>query len=892
MPIATWGDPASNAEEEYPLALLKNLLRQMMVQFAAQGASLALYDERAGQMRVQIHVRLRNTRAHGSEGIRSRRRLTVHLENDKVAPSPSAGARTRSAIVSAEELDEVSPQQSDLFAIGSTYPIGHELIGFTWQKNEAYVMRHEDYLAVFHKGEPFPGQLDVTPTSYLVVPIQEPALSDEPEGLPNILGVVVLYQFTPGIGTEFQLRQRADALFFVERFALYLQNEALRRTQRRTSDYLQHLQEVSMVFPNSVKLVDLVDNMYHFICRIVDVSALLLTLYDRDTHRIYDVFALSEGMRMDDTSEQMVGYLETERPVWWRVTQKDKQSLHFSPVQEPHKLSFYHELLTGAWGDQREAESFLFLPMKMYNRVIGSLSLISKHPSAYHPEEVQVLETMLQIVTVGIENVKLYERDRGLLQEAKQREGQLAAINSTLQSIGSVLNVNQLLNNFVKSVTTLVRVEISVFFQPSPDKVELVAQAMYAPPSISQEEEEDETPPAMLSPTSKDTEDELVTMIRLPFQKTTLEKLVAENSFFYLEGSDLEELVKQSDEGGALFLHEINVQQMLMIPMHYQGDLIGLLAVSLPPESRSFRPKDIGMLMAICAQTTSAIRNAQLFAQREEAYAELQQMDKLKDEFLVTASHELRTPLSAITGYSTLLKRQNARTSPQHVLRYANKISSAAQQLTDLVSKMTEAAKMGAIDRHLLLEPVPVLAAAEMATNLLTFNNEQTLICDIADSLWVNADALRFRQVLTNLLENAAKYSPSESTITLSAEPTSLAEIMELLPFAQQDPVLLIEHSEQPLVLIRVHDQGEGVLPDDEEHIFEKFVRAPRSLTTPVRGTGLGLYISRRYVEAMGGKLWLEQSVLNEGSIFAFYLPRVEPPVEVREQGTGEYNTL
>jgi len=84
--------------------------------------------------------------------------------------------------------------------------------------------------------------------------------------------VIVLYQLNPGIGTEFHPRQRSEALSFAERFALYLQNYALHRTQRRTSDYLQHLQDVSMVFPTSVKLGDLLDNMSHFISHVVDVS--------------------------------------------------------------------------------------------------------------------------------------------------------------------------------------------------------------------------------------------------------------------------------------------------------------------------------------------------------------------------------------------------------------------------------------------------------------------------------------------------------------------------------------------------------------------------------------------------------------------------------------------
>ena len=74
-------------------------------------------------------------------------------------------------------------------------------------------------------------------------------------------------------------------------------------------------------------------------------------------------------------------------------------------------------------------------------------------------------------------------------------------------------------------------------------------------------------------------------------------------------------------------------------------------------------------------------------------------------------------------------------------------------------------------------------------------------------------------------------------------------------------------------------DEGEGIPAEDQQRIFEKFVRATRSLTTPVRGSGLGLYICRRYIEAMNGRLWLEQSVPQRGSIFSFYLPRIDAPI-------------
>jgi signal transduction histidine kinase len=319
---------------------------------------------------------------------------------------------------------------------------------------------------------------------------------------------------------------------------------------------------------------------------------------------------------------------------------------------------------------------------------------------------------------------------------------------------------------------------------------------------------------------------------------------------------------------------------MLMIPVRYQMEIAGILAIHTPHSNRTFRPEELGALLAISGQAASAIRNAQLFEQIQEAYAELQRMDKLKDEFIVTASHELRTPLSAISGYSSLLKRQSGRITPQQILRFATKIGSATQQLSDLVSNMTEAAKMGALDKKLELQvgPVQLLTAAEVATTMLSINIEQNIALHIADDIWVQCDAMRLRQVMTNLLDNAAKYSPPDGRIIVTGSATTLSR----LPEDQVDYAQLAEGFDPPVALVRVCDEGQGISPDDQHKIFEKFVRAPRSLTTSIRGSGLGLYICRRYIEAMGGRLWLEQSIPGEGSVFSFYLPCIDPPIEKR----------
>jgi len=133
------------------------------------------------------------------------------------------------------------------------------------------------------------------------------------------------------------------------------------------------------------------------------------------------------------------------------------------------------------------------------------------------------------------------------------------------------------------------------------------------------------------------------------------------------------------------------------------------------------------------------------------------------------------------------------------------------------------------------------------------------------------------RQVITNLLDNAAKYSPPDGHITIAAHATTLSQLQ--LPEDQIDYERLADGEDPAVVQVRVIDEGEGIPAEDQQRIFEKFVRATRSLTTPVRGSGLGLYICRRYIEAMGGRLWLEESIPQRGSIFSFYLPRIDAPI-------------
>ena len=895
----SWGNPEGYDDISYPLPLLKYLLKQLMTQFGAQGACIALYDASIGQMRVQLHLRMRDLQPHaGLQGssARSSGYLSVYRERE-ISPPPSPhGAKPTQPLHASqpqEEIDDVPPMQGDVFALGTSYPIGQDLIGQTWQRREVYTIRQEDYIARFHRdfhsNHPSLFALDAVPTSYMSIPIQESTLIDEVRGearYPDVLGVIVLYQMRPGpmIG----LRTRSEAAQQGERIALYLQNERLRQAQRRTSVYLQLLQQISTAFPTNVLLSDLVKHVYQFAKNVVHVCSMLLTLYDRDTNKIYDVFAVQNGVVVEHLPEQPVISTPEERPVWWQVAQIDKQLLQFSPTQEPEKCAQYQELLMGQWGDQRPAGSFLLLPMKMFTRVIGSLSLAYVGVNAYHPEEIQVLETMLQTATVSVENAKLYERAKLAAQVASKRQGQVAAMDSALQSIIAVLDVTELLNKFVYSATTLVQADIGIFFQLSPDGSEIIAQAAYGPIRVREVDDKSDIP-AVRPPRSKEFDQDVVNMIRFSFKETTLATRAESEGFFYVDRPELEALASKGYNGGLLFLETTQTPKVLFVPVSYQKDLLGILALTTPKDKNSYEPEQVGALLAICAQAATVIRNAQLFEQREVAYAELERLNKLKDEFLVTASHELRTPLSAVLGYASLLKKSSARITPQQTLNYAVHIADSAQQLATLVANMTEAANMGPMKEKLEMQvsSVQVLMAAEVAATTLGVNIGQSISLNIPKTLWVNGDAIYVRQAIMNLLDNAAKYSPLEGEIRVSASATLLSKILAVMTEDQLEYGKLIEQGDMPVVIVRVRDQGEGVFPEDQKRIFEKFVRAQRSLTTPVRGSGLGLYICRQYIEAMGGRLWLETSQPGEGSTFSFYLPHVDAPVTTAEQETN-----
>jgi signal transduction histidine kinase/DNA-binding response OmpR family regulator len=234
------------------------------------------------------------------------------------------------------------------------------------------------------------------------------------------------------------------------------------------------------------------------------------------------------------------------------------------------------------------------------------------------------------------------------------------------------------------------------------------------------------------------------------------------------------------------------------------------------------------------------------------AKEEVERASKFKDQFLSTMSHELRTPLNAVLGFSDLLADERYGPLNDRQQRYVSHIHAGGKHLLKLISDILDLSKIEAGRMELAREDVTVASAfVEVISTLypLAEKKSQALLQQVDPNLRVHADALRFKQVLMNLVGNAIKFTPERGRIELAARKVD------------------------DQVKIEVRDNGPGIPAEQQQRIFEAFVRLTET-GSATEGTGLGLAITARLVELHGSKLEIE-SKPGEGTCFYFSLPLV-----------------
>ena len=252
-----------------------------------------------------------------------------------------------------------------------------------------------------------------------------------------------------------------------------------------------------------------------------------------------------------------------------------------------------------------------------------------------------------------------------------------------------------------------------------------------------------------------------------------------------------------------------------------------------------------------------------------------QAASRAKSQFLSAVSHEIRTPLTAVIGYSQILEEDLGARLDDHERDFLRTIRASGERMLRLVNDLLDLARAEAGQLDIALAAVEARGLAEDVARSMEGPAAQkglsvALVPPRAD-LWVYADALRLRQVLTNLLSNAIRFT-RRGGVTVSIEPAT-----------RPGP-----EAEVPLEVVRfvVADTGQGISPTFMGRLFDRFTQEARLYDEAQRGTGLGLALTRELVTRMGGEIEVESKV-GRGSTFTVILPRAEPQPATppREEG-------
>ena len=290
---------------------------------------------------------------------------------------------------------------------------------------------------------------------------------------------------------------------------------------------------------------------------------------------------------------------------------------------------------------------------------------------------------------------------------------------------------------------------------------------------------------------------------------------------------------------------------LLSVPLLREDQIIGSLSLNRKAPGE-FPAEVVELLKTFATQSALALENARLFQELEEKSRQLEVADRHKSEFLANMSHELRTPLNAVIGFSeVLIERMFGEVNAKQE-EYLQDILASGRHLLSLINDILDLSKIEAGRMELELADFHLPQAIDNAVTLVrerAMRRGITLEVAVDDRLGaLRGDERKVKQVLLNLLANAIKFTPEGGRVQVrAAVANGVAEIA-------------------------VSDTGVGIAAEDQEAVFEEFRQVGTDYAKKHEGTGLGLTLSRKFVELHGGKIWVKSQV-GQGSTFTFTLP-------------------
>jgi signal transduction histidine kinase len=462
----------------------------------------------------------------------------------------------------------------------------------------------------------------------------------------------------------------------------------------------------------------------------------------------------------------------------------------------------------------RGARSVMTVPMFRKDEVIGAISLAHRDVDAFSDAHVELLKTFADQAVIAVENARLLTELQARTRELTRSVGELTALSDVGRALSSTLDLEIVLRTIVTRATELAGVDAGVIY------------------------EYDQQGESLCRGTTERLEADIVeTLITAPVRRGEGVTGRLADAHEAIQLSDILEAPRESRVRDTL--GRAGYRALLAVPLVREDHLLGGLTVfrKTPGE---FSPDVVDLLRTFATQSALAIQNARLFHEIEDKSRQLEVASQHKSEFLANMSHELRTPLNAIIGFSEVLSERMFGELNDKQEEYLKDIHASGQHLLSLINDILDLSKIEAGRMELELTEFHLPAALD---NALTLVRERAGRRGIALQMttderveFVPADERKVKQVLLNLLSNAIKFTPESGRIEVRA--TAVDGSVE----------------------VSVSDTGVGIAPEDQEAIFEEF-RQVGTADKKVEGTGLGLALSRKFIELHGGRIWVTSQV-------------------------------
>ena len=558
---------------------------------------------------------------------------------------------------------------------------------------------------------------------------------------------------------------------------------------------------------------------------------------------------------LDTVAENAARLCEATDAVITRVDAEGlKQVAQFGamPVPEPNRINrnspvsraivdrktiHVHDLLAEVETEYPESKerqkvtgtrTILVTPLLREGIPIGTINIRRTEVRPFSEKHVKLLETFADQAVIAIENVRLFQELEARTRELARSVGELKALGEVGQAVSSTLDLQTVLSAIVGHAVQLSGTSGGVIYEYDEAAQEFHLRATYQ--------------------IEKEVVEALQTTPVRPGQGATGQTATVRAP---VQVPDILEEREYTGTRVRPMLARLGYRSVLAVPLLREERIMGALTV-WRKEAGSFSAEVVNLLQTFATQSALAIQNARLFREIEEKSRQIEMANRHKSEFLANMSHELRTPLNAIIGFSEVLGERMFGELNEKQAEYTDDILSSGRHLLSLINDILDLSKVEAGRMELELTKFDLPMAIDNALTLIRERASRhgiRLHHSVDERLGeLTGDERKIKQILLNLLSNAVKFTPEGGRVDVDAV------------------------SSDGVVEISVSDTGIGIAPQDQETIFEEFRQVGTDYAQKREGTGLGLTLTRKFVELHGGKIWVE-SELGRGSRFIFTLP-------------------